>query len=189
MPFEFFTTPIPGVVRVEPKVYADGRGFFMESYKHSDFAANGIAELFVQSNHSRSSQGVLRGLHYQLAPKAQGKLVRALIGEVFDVVVDLRRGSPTYSRWLGMELSDTSRSLIYIPPGFAHGFYVTSEIAEIEYWTTEEYAASFEGGIVWNDPALGIVWPDGQPQLSERDRRWPSLREAEINFDFTAKNE
>lgn len=184
MPFQFFTTVIPGLLLIQPEVFADGRGFFMEAYKRSDFAANGIPDLFVQSNHSRSSRGVLRGLHYQLAPKAQGKLVRVLTGKVFDVAVDIRRGSPTYSQWLGMELSDSNRSLIYVPPGFAHGFYVISDIAELEYWTTEEYTASHEAGILWNDPALGITWPAGEPLLSERDRNWPGLGAAENNFSF-----
>ncbi|MGH9821543.1 MAG: dTDP-4-dehydrorhamnose 3,5-epimerase, partial [Pyrinomonadaceae bacterium] len=140
MAFQFSRAHLPDVVVIQPRVHPDGRGFFMEFYKRSEFAAHGICEAFVQSNHSCSGKGVLRGLHYQKAPKAQGKLIRAVAGEIFDVAVDMRRGSPTYGKWLGIELSAGNALMLYVPPGFAHGFCVTSEEAEILYMTTEEYA-------------------------------------------------
>jgi dTDP-4-dehydrorhamnose 3,5-epimerase len=184
MPFEFARAEIPDIVVIQPRLFRDDRGFFMESYKRSDFAAHGIAETFVQSNHSRSPRGIVRGLHYQKHPKAQGKLVRTLVGEVFDVAVDLRRGSPTYGRWDGLVLSAENRKAIYVPPGFAHGFCVTSEAAEVLYMTTEEYSLSHEAGVIWNDPDLAIRWPVADPQLSERDRHWPRLRDADNNFAY-----
>ena len=185
MPFEFSRGEIPDIVLIQPRLFRDGRGFFMETYKRSDFAAQGIPENFVQSNHSRSARGILRGLHYQKNPKAQGKLVRVLAGEIFDVAVDLRLGSPTYGKWLGSTLSGDRGSMIYIPPGFAHGFCVTSAEAEVLYMTTEEYAPEHEAGILWSDPELAINWPLADPQLSERDRRWPGLRAADNNFEFS----
>ncbi|HJX09981.1 MAG TPA: dTDP-4-dehydrorhamnose 3,5-epimerase [Candidatus Binatia bacterium] len=184
MPFEFSRGEIPDVILIQPRLFRDGRGCFMETYKRSDFAAHGIAESFVQSNHSRSARGILRGLHFQKHPKAQGKLVCALSGEIFDVAVDLRLGSPSYGKWLGSTLSGDQASMLYIPPGFAHGFCVTSAEAEVLYMTTEEYAPAYEAGIVWNDPDLAIRWPLADPQLSERDRHWPRLRAADNNFDF-----
>jgi dTDP-4-dehydrorhamnose 3,5-epimerase len=184
MPFEFARAEIPEVFVIKPRVIRDGRGFLMEGYKRSDFAAQGITENFVQCNHSRSSRGILRGLHYQKHPKAQGKLVRALYGEVFDVAVDLRRGAPTYGKWLGMTLSPDNPRMIYIPPGFAHGFCVLSEEAEVLYMSTEEYAPSHEAGVIWNDPDLAVRWPVADPQLSHRDRSWPRLRDADNNFEY-----
>ena len=184
MPFEFIRAEIPDVIVIQPRLFRDGRGFFMEFYKRSDFAAHGIGEIFVQSNHSRSAAGILRGLHYQKHPKAQGKLVRAVFGEVFDVAVDLRRGSPTYGRWLGLTLSAGNPTMIYIPAGFAHGFCVVSEEAEVLYMTTEEYSPAEESGVAWDDPELAIRWPVAHPQLSERDRNWPRLRDAQNNFDY-----
>lgn len=183
MPFEFSRSFIPEVMVIRPRLYPDGRGFFMEAYKRSDFAAHGIAEYFVQCNHSRSSRATLRGLHFQKAPKAQGKLVRAVAGEIFDVAVDMRRGSPSYGKWVSVLLSGQNQSMLFIPPGFAHGFCVTSEEADVLYMTTEEYAPECEAGVAWNDPDLGIDWPIDDPQLSERDRRWPRLRHADNNFD------
>lgn len=185
MPFEFSRGEIPDVILVQPRLFRDGRGFFMETYKRSDFAAHGIAASFVQSNHSRSARGILRGLHYQKHPKAQGKLVGALSGEIFDVAVDLRLGSPTYGKWLGSTLSGDQGSMLYIPPGFAHGFCVTSAEAEVHYMTTAEYAPAYEAGILWNDPDLAISWPLADPQLSERDRNWPRLRDADNNFEYS----
>ncbi len=185
MPFEFSRAEIPDVVLIQPRVFNDGRGFFLEYYKHSEFAAFGIPHTFVQSNHSRSPRGILRGLHYQKEPKAQGKLIRVIVGEAFDVVVDIRRGSPTYGKWLGRSISARSQGMIYVPPGFAHGLCVTSDEAEVLYMTTEEYAPACEAGIVWNDPDLKIAWPLSDPQLSERDRRWPSLRNADNNFEYS----
>ena len=145
----------------------------MESFKRSEFAAAGIPVTFVQENHSLSSAGTLRGLHSQRDPKAQGKLVRVIRGEIFDVAVDIRRDSATYGEWVGVILSGANRKSIYIPPGFAHGFCVVSPEAEVIYKTTEEYAPDHEHGIPWNDPALGITWPVTTPTLSERDKHWP----------------
>jgi dTDP-4-dehydrorhamnose 3,5-epimerase len=175
MPFTFQPTALSGVILIEPRVFADERGFFMECYKHSDFAAAGLPAAFVQENHSRSTRGTLRGLHFQRAPKAQGKLVRVVSGEIFDVAVDLRRSSPTFRRWIGMSLSAATRQSICIPPGFAHGFLVTSPEAEVIYKTTVEYSPEHEEGIRWDDPGLAIAWPASTPTLSERDRRWPGL--------------
>ncbi len=140
MPFTFERLSLPGVVLVTPSVYRDERGFFMEVYRHSDFAREGIMEFFVQDNHSRSAQNILRGLHYQKSPMAQGKLARCLRGRVFDVVVDIRKGSPAYGKWVGTELSEDNKQIIYVPPAFAHGFVVLGEAAEIEYKCTREYS-------------------------------------------------
>jgi dTDP-4-dehydrorhamnose 3,5-epimerase len=175
MPFTFEPTDLPGILVIVPKVFADDRGFLMETFKRSEFEAAGIAAPLVQENHSRSTAGTLRGLHYQRAPKAQGKLVRVVFGAIYDVAVDVRRGSPTFGRWLGIALSADNRKSVFIPPGFAHGFCVTSPAAEVIYKTTEEYAPEHEGGIRWNDPELAISWPVAHPTLSERDKRWPSL--------------
>lgn len=184
MPFSFQRLEIPEVVLIEPKVFQDGRGFFMETYKFSDFAAFGITERFVQDNHSRSRRGVIRGLHYQNPPRAQGKLVRVVVGEIFDVAVDIRKGSPTYGKWVGERLSADNKRMLYIPPGFAHGFCVLSEVAEVVYKVTEEYAPEHEAGIIWNDPAIGISWPIANPIISEKDAAFPVLREAENRFIY-----
>jgi dTDP-4-dehydrorhamnose 3,5-epimerase len=184
VPFRFRKTRIAGVVFIEPQVSEDDRGFFMETYKRSEFAEQGISEAFVQSNHSRSTKGVLRGLHYQRQPKAQGKLVRATVGEIFDVVVDLRRSSPTYGDWLSASLSSENKQMVYVPQGFAHGFCVVSDVAEVQYMTTEEYAPTQEAGIIWNDPQLGITWPMNNPMVSVRDQGWPRLREAGDHFNY-----
>jgi dTDP-4-dehydrorhamnose 3,5-epimerase len=187
MPFSFARTAIPEVIVIDPPVFPDHRGFFMETYKRSEFAANGIFETFVQSNHSKSSRGILRGLHYQKHPKAQAKLVRALSGEIYDVVVDLRQDGPTYGKWIGAILSAENKKILYVPAGFAHGFYVISGEAEVQYMATEEYAPDHETGIIWNDPDLRIDWPIVDPQLSPRDRAWPRLRFADNNFRHAAK--
>lgn len=175
MPFRFEQTELPGVVIVEPKLFPDDRGFFMETYKKSDFAAAGIPVDFVQENHSKSVQGTLRGLHLQRPPRAQGKLVRAIEGEIFDVAVDIRPDSPTYKRWVGVRLSAENRRSVFVPPGYAHGFCVVSLEAQVVYKTTDEYAPELEWGVPWNDPALGIDWPITVPRLSARDSRWPPL--------------
>jgi dTDP-4-dehydrorhamnose 3,5-epimerase len=175
MPFTFHPTQLPGVVIVEPRVFADDRGFFIETYKRSDFAAAGIDVDFVQENHSKSVRGTLRGLHFQRAPKAQAKLVRAIEGEVFDVVVDIRKGAPTFGRWEAVELSAENRLSVYVPAGYAHGFCVTSAEAQVVYKTSAEYAPELEGGVRWDDPALAIPWPITAPILSPRDGRWPNL--------------
>ena len=176
MPFTFESTALAGVVIIVPKLFGDARGFLMETFKRSEFEAAGLPVTLVQENHSLSSAGTLRGLHYQRDPKAQGKLVRVIRGEIFDVAVDIRSGSPTYGQWVGVALSDSNRKSIYIPPGFAHGFCVVSPEAEVIYKTTEEYAPDHEHGIRWDDPALGITWPVTSPNLSERDKHWPPFK-------------
>ena len=183
MAFSFKRTAIPEVMLIAPLVLPDQRGFFMETYKRSDFAAQGIDEIFVQCNHSRSSRGILRGLHYQKNPKAQAKLIRVLWGEIYDVVVDLRQDGPTFRKWIAAILSAKTKMMLYVPAGFAHGFCVTSEEAEILYMATEEYAPDFESGVIWNDPDVAIDWPISEPILSPRDRAWPRLREADNNFE------
>ena len=175
MPSTFEPTSLSGVVIIVPKVFADDRGFLMETYKRSEFEAAGLPVSLAQENHSRSTAGTLRGLHYQREPKAQGKLVRVVRGEVFDVAVDIRKGSSTFGRWVGVTLSAENRKSIYIPPGFAHGFCVISPDAEVIYKTTEEYSPEHEHGIRWDDPGLAIAWPIATPTLSARDRRWPAL--------------
>jgi dTDP-4-dehydrorhamnose 3,5-epimerase len=176
MPFTFSPTSLPGVTIVEPRVFTDHRGFFMETYRKSEFAAAGIDAEFVQDNHSRSVRGTLRGLHLQRAPKSQGKLVRVLEGEVFDVAADVRPDSPTYGVWVSVVLSAENRRSVFIPSGYAHGFCVTSPEAQILYKTTDEYAPELEWGVRWDDPLLAIRWPLSDPLLSERDQHWPLLR-------------
>ncbi len=173
---------IPDVILIEPRVFGDDRGFFFESYNARAFAvATGLSVDFVQDNHSRSLRGVLRGLHYQLPPHAQGKLVRVVQGEVFDVAVDIRRNSPTYGQWVGATLSADNKRQMWIPPGFAHGFLTVSESAEFLYKTTDYYAPEAERCIVWNDPAIGIQWPiDTAPLLSAKDAGGVALRNAEL---------
>ena len=178
---------IPEVVLVEPKVSSDERGFFMEAYKHSEFAAFGIAKPFVQDNHSRSTRGVLRGLHYQNPPMAQAKLVRVVVGEIFDVAVDIRRDSPTYGQWVAQNLSAASKRMLYIPEGFAHGFCALSEEAEVVYKVTAEYSPQHEAGVVWNDPEIGIEWPVRQPIVSAKDACFPPLKSAVNQFVFERK--
>lgn len=173
-------TSLPDVVLLEPKVFSDARGFFMESYNRRSFARLGIEAEFVQDNHSRSAKGVLRGLHYQVQ-QPQGKLLRVTSGEVYDVAVDLRRHSPSFGRWTGIHLSAENKRLLWIPPGFAHGFYVLSEAAEFLYKTTEYYAPEHERSLLWNDPDLNIAWPlAGAPLLSDKDRQGVPLGQAEV---------
>ena len=162
---------IPDVLLIEPKVFGDERGFFFESFNQQRFnEVTGLDLQFVQDNHSKSAKGVLRGLHYQLPPKAQGKLVRVVAGEVFDVAVDIRKASPTFGQWVGATLSGDNKHQLWIPPGLAHGFLVLSESAEFLYKTTDYYAPELERGIVWNDPDLGIQWPiKSAPLLSGKD--------------------
>ncbi len=177
----FTPCEIPDVILIQPQVFGDKRGFFMETYEERRFAANGIALKFVQDNHSGSRRGTLRGLHYQLH-QPQGKLVRVVAGEVFDVAVDLRRRSATFGRWVGTVLSAENKHLLYVPPGFAHGFYVLSDWAEVLYKTTDFYAPEYERTLLWNDPDVGIVWPieEGQePLLSPKDRVGKVLSAAE----------
>jgi dTDP-4-dehydrorhamnose 3,5-epimerase len=173
-------TPIPDVLIIEPKVFGDARGFFFESYNRRTFReATGSDVDFVQDNHSRSARGVLRGLHYQIR-QPQGKLVRVVAGEVFDVAVDLRRASPTFGKWVGATLSAENKRMMWVPAGFAHGFLVTSEHAEFLYKTTDYYAPEHERCIAWNDPDLAIAWPlDGEAALSAKDRAGTPFRDAE----------
>lgn len=182
---EFISTAIPEVILIKPKVFGDERGFFLESYKKSLFHVNGITEEFIQDNHSKSSKGVLRGLHYQLDPKAQGKLVRCVAGAVFDVAVDIRRGSPTFGKWVGFELSAENKHMLWIPAGFAHGFVTLEDNTEFLYKTTGEYAPECDRGIRYDDPEIGITWPiiDGL-LLSDKDLKQPLLQNADINFTY-----
>ncbi|MDF5709092.1 MAG: dTDP-4-dehydrorhamnose 3,5-epimerase [Nostoc sp. S4] len=174
-------TKIPEVIQLEPKVFADDRGFFFEAYNHQKFTQEtGIAANFVQDNHSCSKQNVLRGLHYQIQ-QPQGKLVRAIAGTIFDVAVDIRRSSPTFGKWVGYELSAENKRLLWIPIGFAHGFLVLSETAEVVYKTTDYYAPQGDRTILWNDPDLAIDWPlSAPPILSAKDQVGKSLKTAEI---------
>ena len=170
-----------GVKVLEPRVFGDDRGYFYESWNQRAFdALVGRPIAFVQDNHSKSVRGVLRGLHYQLAPRSQGKLVRVVAGEVFDVAVDIRRSSPTYGRWIGERLSAENRRMMWVPEGFAHGFVVLSETAEVLYKATDFYAPDHERTLLWNDPALAIAWPlQADPLLSDKDRRGVPLAQAE----------
>lgn len=173
-------TEIPDVLVLEPKIFGDARGFFYESYNRRALAEAGIPDDFVQDNHSRSAKGVLRGLHYQIQ-HAQGKLVRVITGSVFDVAVDLRKSSPTFGRWVGMELSAENKRMAWIPKGFAHGFLVTSDNAEFLYKTTDYWAPQFERSVLWNDPALAIAWPlEGEPVLSAKDAAGLPLKQCEV---------
>ena len=180
--FVFNKTEIEGVFVIEPKVFGDNRGFFMETYKQSDFEEADLKYNFIQDNQSRSHKGVLRGLHYQ-KKYPQAKLVRVIQGEVFDVAVDLRKGSPTYGKWVGAILSAENKKMFLIPRGFAHGFLVLSDTAEFVYKCDEVYHPEDEGGIMWNDPDVGISWPlEGEPSLSEKDKVHPLLRDSKISF-------
>ena len=177
-------TAIKDVVILEPKVFGDDRGFFYESFNDKRFleltGQHGNDVHFVQDNHSKSARNVLRGLHYQIQ-QAQGKLVRVIAGEVFDVAVDIRRSSPTYGKWVGVTLSATNQRQLWIPAGFAHGFVVTSESAEFLYKTTDYWAPQFERCIAWNDPAIGIEWPiEGAPVMSDKDKQGKLLQDAEV---------
>src|SRR5512141_965246 len=187
MPFTFSPTRIADVIVIEPRLFPDERGYFMETYKRSEFAAHGIGAPFVQCNQSRSVRGILRGLHFQKQPKAQGKLVRALSGTIFDVAVDVRKGAPTYGQWVGVELSAANNKMLYAPEGFAHGFCVVSNEADITYMTSDEYAPTLESGIAWDDPELNIAWPIVAPQLSGRDRKWPRLRDTDTGFVYQGR--
>ena len=185
MAYKITTTPIDGVLVLEPKVFGDARGFFFESFNARDFAqATGLEVTFVQDNHSKSAKGVLRGLHYQ-AQHAQGKLVRVTQGAVFDVAVDIRKGSPTFGQWFGAELSAENNKQMWIPAGLAHGFLVTSDSAEFLYKTTDYYYPEFERSLLWNDPSVGVEWPlhllDSQPLLAAKDVA--ALTFAQSEFD------
>ena len=181
MPFEFEPLAIPEVILIKPKVFSDERGFFLETYKKSDFERAGIPYEFIQDNHSTSKKGVLRGLHYQKKPAVQGKLVRCIRGVIFDVAVDIKVESPTFGKWVGVYLSEGNKHMLWIPPGFAHGFLVVSEYAEVLYkFTLNEYSPDHYTGIIWNDPDIRIEWPlhlVDKVILSNKDKNLPTLKE------------
>jgi len=179
---KFSPTRIPDVILIEPDVFEDERGFFMETYHEEKYRAAGIKASFVQDNHSRSIRGTLRGLHYQIT-HSQGKLVRVVVGEVYDVAVDLRRSSPTFGKWIGSKLTAQSKNQLWIPPGFAHGFYVLSDWAEVLYKATDIYTPQAERTVLWNDPEIGIEWPvipGTHPILSKKDAAARPLKEADV---------
>jgi len=184
MPFRFERLEIPDLILIEARVFDDDRGYFLETYKSSDFHAVGITDMFVQDNFSHSTRDTLRGLHYQNHPWAQAKVVRAIRGEIFDVAVDIRKGSPTYGRWVSVILSDKNFRMLYVPLGFAHGFFVTSDEADIVYKTSAEYCPEADGGILWSDPELNICWPTRSPIVSPKDAVLPLLKEADHNFVY-----
>jgi len=177
VPFKFTETKLKGVILIEPQVFCDERGFFLESYKASEFKANGINVNFLQDNHSKSAKGVLRGLHFQKFPKAQAKLVRCTQGKIFDVAVDIRPDSENFRKWTGFELSGENKKMLYIPAGFAHGFVVLSDEAEVLYKASNEFSLEHDTGIRWNDPEIGIDWKIKNPLVSEKDASLPFLRE------------
>jgi len=185
--FKFIETPIKGLIIIEPQVFEDERGFFMETYNYKEFKELGLDVVFVQDNHSRSKKRVLRGLHYQ-KNHPQGKMIRVISGKIFDVAVDLRKDSETFLKWYGIELSEENKRQFYIPPGFAHGFLTLSDEAEVLYKTTDYYHPEDEGGIIWNDPEVGIKWPlEGIEEviISEKDKKWKMVRglfKSERNF-------
>ena len=176
MPFKFRKMNIPDVILIVPKVFEDERGFFMETYKRENFEKAGIRGEFVQDNHSKSKYGVLRGLHFQYPPFSQAKIVRCIRGIIYDVAVDLRKDSPTFGQYVSAILSEYNRYMLYIPHGFAHGFLVLSEMAEVVYKVDNVYAPDYEGGVIWNDPDININWPIDNPIVSQKDKKWPTLR-------------
>jgi dTDP-4-dehydrorhamnose 3,5-epimerase len=185
--FKFTSSPISGILIIEPKVFSDQRGFFMEFFNRDFFAEAGFYEPIVQLNHSRSKKGVVRGLHYQIHPSPMGKLVKCVRGKIFDVGVDIRKGSPTFGKWYGEILSGENHKMLYFPPGFAHGFLALEDETEVIYACTGVYSAENERAILWNDPEIGIHWPLDQVEeviVSERDQKHPGLKDAETNFVF-----
>jgi len=184
MPFNFKKLEIPDLILIEPVIFGDERGFFAETYKFSDFEKVGIKYQFVQDNHSKSKKNILRGLHYQLNPGAQGKLVRVIKGSVFDVAVDIRKGSPYYKKWVSIILSNENKNMFWVPPGFAHGFLVLEDDTEVFYKATAEYSQQLDRGILWNDTEIGIKWPVENPVFSEKDVKNPLLCNAENNFVY-----
>jgi dTDP-4-dehydrorhamnose 3,5-epimerase len=187
MNFTFTRLELPEVILVDVRSFGDSRGFFMESYRRSAFA-DVIPEVFVQDNHSRSAKGVLRGLHFQNPPDAQGKLVRVVRGSILDVAVDIRQGSPTFGQWVSAQLSEENRRMLYIPSGFAHGFLTLSDSADVFYKTTAEYAPASDSGCAWDDPALAVDWQLAahgiSPQLSDKDQSLPPLEQAKNTFSY-----
>lgn len=179
---KFTRLAIPDVILIEPRVFEDPRGFFFESFREDLFHQNGIKERFIQDNHSCSSKGVLRGLHYQMPPKAQAKLIRVVRGEIFDVVVDIRKSSPTFGQQVSVVLDEKKKQMLYVPQGFAHGFLTLQDGTEVLYKTNEFYSPKDERGVLWNDPNLKIKWPDLKIPLifSDKDQKYPCLKDAEI---------
>ena len=184
MPFTFKRLSIPDVILIEPQSFSDDRGFFFESFKESDFFSNGIDKKFVQDNFSHSVNGVIRGLHFQKAPKAQAKLVTVLKGKIFDVAVDIRKNSPTYGKWVSEILSDDTHNLLYVPEGFAHGFCVISDEADVLYKVSNEYSQEHERSIIWNDPKLNIEWPIKKPVISNKDNKLSLLENLDNDFVY-----
>lgn len=184
MPFEFEDLEIPGVFLIKPRIFRDDRGFFLETYKKEDLKKVGVDSEFVQDNYSRSEYGVLRGMHFQREPRAQAKIVQCTRGVIYDVAVDLRQDSSTFKRYAAAILSENNRYQLYVPRGFAHGFLVLSDIAEVMYKVDSPYSPECEGGLIWNDQDVNIPWPIDDPVLAERDQSWPSLntliREGEL---------
>ena len=185
MPFTFKRLSIPDVILVEPQSFSDDRGFFFESFKQSDFFSNGIDKKFVQDNFSHSVNGVIRGLHFQKAPKAQAKLVTVLKGKIFDVAVDIRKNSPTYGKWVSEILSGDTHNLLYVPEGFAHGFCVISDDADVLYKVSNEYSQEHERSIIWNDPKLDIQWPIKKPIISNKDNKLSLLENLDNDFVYS----
>ena len=184
MAFKFKKLEIQDVILVEPKLFLDDRGFFLESFKESEFISNGIDKKFVQDNFSHSVHGVIRGLHYQKNPKSQAKLVTVLKGKIFDVAIDIRKNSPTFGKWVGEIISEDDHKLLYIPEGFAHGFCVLSKYADVHYKVNNEYSPEHESGIIWNDPKLNIYWPIKNPIISTKDNELPTLENSESAFVY-----
>jgi dTDP-4-dehydrorhamnose 3,5-epimerase len=187
MAFQFERLAIPDVWLITTQQWKDSRGFFMETYKVAPFSEHGLPRTFAQDNCAYSTHGILRGLHYQKNPRVQGKLVMTLRGTIFDVAVDIRQGSPTYGQWVGQELSDENQRMLYVPPGFAHGYCVLSKEALIFYKVTDEYAPESDRGILWSDPEIDINWPITAPTISQKDRDLPLLRDADNNFNYSPK--
>lgn len=183
--FKFIETRVKDVYIIEPTVYGDNRGFFMETYCYEEFRNAGLGMVFVQDNHSKSKKGVLRGLHFQ-KEHPQGKFIRVVKGAVYDVAVDLRKSSPTFGKWVGVELTEENKKMLYIHEGFAHGFVTLKDNTEFLYKCTDYYHPEDEGGLIWNDQDLNISWPINNPVLSEKDKKWPTLKQ--LNFFFTYKN-
>ncbi len=184
MPFTFKRLSIPDVILIEPQSFSDDRGFFFEGFKESDFFSNGIDKKFVQDNFSHSVNGVIRGLHFQKAPKAQAKLVTVLKGKIFDVAVDIRKNSPTYGKWVSETLSGDNHNLLYVPEGFAHGFCVISDDADVLYKVSNEYSQEHERSIIWNDPKLDIQWPIKKPIISNKDNKLSLLENLDNDFVY-----
>ena len=183
MNFIFKKLSIPEVILIEPKIFSDERGFFFENFKEVDFFSNGIKKL-IQDNISHSTYGVIRGLHYQKNPKSQAKLVTTINGKIFDVAVDIRKNSPTYGKWVGEILSNENHRSLYVPEGFAHGFSVLSEEADVFYKVNKEYSQETEAGIIWNDPTMNIPWSIKKPIISEKDNSLPLLKNIDVNFTY-----